>query len=702
MLPVFFYQTPFFRLLLPFVAGIVVGFCFMIPAAICLSGCAVLLIAMCIMPGSRKKPTRRRLSWIFGILLNLFLFAAGAGVVSLHSSVLPEQSEQGVWLAVVEEPLVEKENSMKATVRIRANLANEQTTACDEKIMAYFRKDSASRQLKQGDLVVMDAMLNPVNNAGNPHEFDYRSYLNRRNIGRSAFAESGKWKRLDGYAQTPLLNLSNKIRIALLEIFERAGLRGNEFAVVSALVLGYTAELDDDLYGAYAASGAMHVLSVSGLHVGIVYMMLLILLKPFPFLQRTKWLKMLIVLTTLWLYALVTGMSPPVMRAAAMFSFVTVGEAWHRKTYIYNSILASAFVLLVINPANLLDVGFQLSYTALLGIVSLHPHFYKLLSFKRWLPDQAWSLACVSVAAQLGTAPLALYYFHQFPTYFLLTNFIVIPLSTIIIYGAVVLFVVSPIHVLSDGVGWLLDRSLYFFNSCIFFVEKLPGSIIWGVRFQSWEIFLSYLLIAAIGIWAITARKTWLFATSGLCLLWITVATVRDVNDLHRQQLTVYHTRGNTLLQFANGRNNTIWYTDGNRSFNAPHFTEAGRISLQLDQPKCILLDSALLKPDTIMHYSGIYANENFVEFAGKRLAVFTRNRMPRDAGQRYVKTDIVILTQNVNVEISQIVQSYSPGIIVVDASNSTTKSDRWEKECHQTGVQCHRVDRDGAFILSR
>ena len=289
MLPAFFHQTPFFRLLLPFVAGVVIGFYFAVPAEYCLLACAFFMAGFCILLWKWK----RRRGWLYGIFLYIFLFVTGMCTVSLRAFTPVEYPQEGIWLAVVNEPPAERENSMKATVEIRANLTDNIAVACNESVMAYFRKDSLSRSIRQGDLLVMNATLNPVTNAGNPHEFDYRGYLARKHISRSAFVESGHWTQIDSYAQSPLLNFSNRLRNHLLDIFRRSGLSGNELAVISALTLGYKADLDDELRYAYSASGAMHVLAVSGLHVGIIYMVLSFVMKLIPFLNRFKWLRAL-------------------------------------------------------------------------------------------------------------------------------------------------------------------------------------------------------------------------------------------------------------------------------------------------------------------------------------------------------------------------------------------------------------------------
>ena len=700
MLPPFFHQTPFFRLLLPFIAGIAVGFYFMIPAESSMLVCVLSMLGMCVMIWKWNWLFLHRLGWLLGIFLNLFFFFAGNFTVTIRAFDPNEQSDKGVWLGVVTEPPLERANSMKATVQIRANLSGEPSSACDERVMTYFRKDSLSRRIRQGDLLIMDATLNPVTNNGNPYEFDYQGYLKRKQIGRSAFVESGNWRYLDSYAQNALYNFSTRIRYNLLDILKRGGLSGNEFAVASALTLGYKADLDDELLQAYSISGAIQILAVSGLHVGIIYLVLKMLLTLVPFIDRIKWLRALIHLAFLWTYALVTGLSPSVLRAVTMFSFIAAGDVLNRRAYIYNSIAVSAFFLLIFNPGILLELGFQFSYLAVITIVYLTPFLYGLVTFKNRILDKIWDLTCLSLAAQAGTAPLVLYYFHQFPTYFLLSNYIVIPAASVVIYGALLLFFVSPVQALLEMFGWLLDKFLYAVNFMIFIIEKLPGSVTLGIRFARWEVFFAYVLIASASVWLTRKHKPALFAVLASIALWTAGGDIRTGQDQRRQQLIVYNAQGNSLLHFIEGRDNTIWYSSRNLSFNAAGFVEEQRTALQLRSAQCYDMDLVFGRNKTA-HLQGLYNDGNHILFAGKRLVVFTRDTPPQDAGRQSIRTDIAILTQNVNARIPQIMEEYHPDMIVADASSSPSRIDRWEKECTEAGVKFHRVDRDGAFVLS-
>ena len=206
------------------------------------------------------------------------------------------------------------------------------------------------------------------------------------------------------------------------KFFKENKLEGKEYAVVSALVAGYTDDLDIETMKAFADTGTLHVLSVSGMHVGIIYYVLNLLLL---FLSKHRYgniLRVLILLSFLWLYSMITGMSAAVMRSAAMLSFIIVGKSFNRYVNTYNIIAASIFFLLIMNPFTLMDVGFQLSYISVIGIIWLQPHIYSIFDFNTKWKDEIWKVVSVSIAAQIATFPLGIFYFHQFPNYFLPSN----------------------------------------------------------------------------------------------------------------------------------------------------------------------------------------------------------------------------------------------------------------------------------------
>ena len=246
-------------------------------------------------------------------------------------------------------------------------------------------------------------------------------------------------------------------------------------------------ELDFEVKQAYAAAGAMHVLAVSGLHVGIIFLILNTLLAILDTSKKGRIVKAIILLISLWSYAMITGLSPSVLRAATMFSFVIMGTVLNRSSSIYNTLAASAFFILIINPNLLFEVGFQLSYVAVLGIVYLQPLIYKRIYTRWWLLDKVWAITAVSIAAQIATLPLTLFYFNQFPVYFMLSNLLVIPSAAVILILGILLFIASPIPFISESIGWVLNKFIEGLNFGIKEIEVLPNSLIEGLSINVLE-----------------------------------------------------------------------------------------------------------------------------------------------------------------------------------------------------------------------
>jgi len=338
----------------------------------------------------------------------------------------------------------------------------------------------------------MDIHLKKVSPPQNPGEFDHKRYLAFHNVYHRAYLKNTDWVYSGNTSANPLLQFSLTLRNKLLNILSANHIKGNEFSVGAALLLGYEDQLDQDIISSYANTGALHVLSVSGLHVAIVYVFFNWLLF---FLDKMKYgaiIKTILLLAFLWLYTLITGLSPSVLRATTMLSFIVIAKASNRYTNIYNTLAASIFLLLLIDPFLIMNVGFQLSYLAVIGIVYIQPKIYDWFYVQNWLLDKTWMLTSVSIAAQIATFPLALFYFHQFPNYFLVSNFIVIPLSTLVIYLGIALFVLAKVSMVALYLSMGFNYSVWFLNESVKEIEKWPYASLQGISITVLENWLFY------------------------------------------------------------------------------------------------------------------------------------------------------------------------------------------------------------------
>ncbi|MEN8929533.1 MAG: ComEC/Rec2 family competence protein [Flavobacteriales bacterium] len=503
--------------------------------------------------------TFRNRKWI-GVVISFSVFLVGYQYTISRTQNLQEShfshtiTQSDYYHIKIIDRLVEKENSYKAILQVNSSLG-EEGLKCDGKVLAYFRKSDQVKMLKYGDELIIENKINKVEGARNPKQFDYSRYLNLHQINYQVFLDSNTWHKTGANSGNFLVKFSQKMRQKLYSYLQENGVVGKQLQVGSALLLGLRENLDKELMKSYSSAGAMHVLAVSGLHVGILYLLLSNFLNLFKRLRKSNYLIAIILISVLWFYALMTGLSASVMRSSTMFTFIIVGDKLlGRKVSIYNTLAVSALVLLIIDPYMIYQVGFQLSYAAVLGIVYLQPKLYKLLYFNNTILQKIWAITCVSIAAQIATFPMTLYYFHQFPVYFFVSNLIVIPSAVLIFYLGIGLFVIAPFGGLSLAVGKILNFLLWILNQAIFMTEKLPYSLIEEMALSVFETYLLYLLTFIFLIALYYRRLKFLYATLTLAFIFISIQLVKQYDSTQQQYLTFYSIKNETVFELVDNK----------------------------------------------------------------------------------------------------------------------------------------------------
>ncbi|WP_319502099.1 ComEC/Rec2 family competence protein [uncultured Draconibacterium sp.] len=465
-----FKNIPFLRITVAFATGIFLASIFTITSTILIYP-AVGLCAFSILIHKRYK---FYLSPVFGGMTFILLVLFGAITYQQYNH-LPPPETKGLMAATVLETPQEKTSTYKSLLLLHSVKSGDTLIGTREKVLVYFEKAEDIKQLKPGSQIIFEQSPEPIENRGNPYEFDYKKYLEKKHIFRQVYLQTGNW-HLTGYGNyTPLLR-AETIRDKLLKIYRDQEIGAQETEILSALTLGYKRELDRETKRVFSSAGAMHVLAVSGLHVGIIFFAFSFC---FGFLQKRrigKFIYVVLSISFLWGYALITGLSPSVLRACTMFSLIIIAGNINRRANIYNTLAASAFLLLLVNPNNLFEVGFQLSYMAVFGIVFLQPRIAGLWTIKNKVGLFFWNLISVSIAAQIATFPLSAYYFNQFPTYFLLSNIVVIPAAMLLIPLGLGLLAFSKIPLLSTSIAFVVKwiiKGVYFLLSSI---ESFPHS----------------------------------------------------------------------------------------------------------------------------------------------------------------------------------------------------------------------------------
>ncbi|MTI38226.1 ComEC/Rec2 family competence protein, partial [Fulvivirga lutimaris] len=384
----------------------------------------------------------------------------------------------------------ETDKTHRNLVEVEKVLTNEEWQGASGNIYLYIPK-SDSVQLQYGESILVYGKPSLLSPPQNPGEFDYKRFLTFQNIYHTQFITKDKIEIIGDNDGNYLLSKAFAIRKWATIKLSQAIKNPREQNIALALILGVKDGLNDDIKNAYSASGAMHVLAVSGLHVGIIYLILLFVLKRLQNNSVGRWVLFAISIFVLWTYAAVTGFSPSVLRAVTMFTAIALSKAMNRHTNIYNTLAGSALVLLIYDPYLIMSVGFQLSYLAVLGIVYLQPIIYAQFVSANWVVDKIWSITAVAIAAQLATFSLGLLYFHQFPTFFFLSNLVVIPGAFCILILGLAVLAVSWLEPLFDILGYSMEQLIWGINELVFGIMKIPNSQIKDVYIttpQTWLI----------------------------------------------------------------------------------------------------------------------------------------------------------------------------------------------------------------------
>lgn len=557
-------------------------------------------------------------------------------------------------------------------------------------LLLYLPADSNSYRLLPGQHIVFRAKASPVAKPKNPDAFDFADWQAKRNVFHQSWVEKEEWLLQD--EEPSLLGRAMLVRQQLLKVLYTYLPSGsNELAVAAALILGKKDELSTDLRNAYAETGAIHVLAVSGLHVGLVAGGLAWLLS-IGFLGRRswRWPRFFLVLMGIWCFAFITGLSPSVMRAAVMFSFVGLGQTLGERSNTYNILAASALLLLLINPLLLFDIGFQLSYLAVAGILFFQPRIYRLWYSPYRLIDGVWQLSTVAIAAQLVTFPVSLYYFHQFPLYFLLSGLVVVLSASIILYLGIALFLFHYLlPFLAKLTAMVLYGVLYLNNAVIYYIRSLPGHLLEGVWIDETILIGLYLMLSSFIIYLLIKKKHWLFGALLLLCLTLVSNAWQAWQISQQRQLTVYHKYKANLLDMFDGH---LKYTIGSIADDdpdlnwdvTPHRQHRGI------RANCSSADESL-------HW---YNEGNVYGFYNKRLVCINDSLNRKEPPLNPLKVDVAVVSNSPYLSLVAMTKFYKADIWVFDGSNYPGSVKSWLVEAEELELKTHWTAEQGYFKL--
>lgn len=704
MIP-FLHKYPFFRLAVPWMLGIYCGDRFSDSFSEPLWGFLACILWACL---SFLFYFSERYSWrwCFGVSLSLFCLAGGWLSVNLQLKTAAETEfpkEEAVYRLRVNDFPEVRERTFLCRVWLKERHDSLGIHPVNKQAILYFQRDSLSSRLQMGEELWVRSRISPPVSARNFDEFDYARYLIRKGISGTGFVASGHWqfsecrKEKEGIA-TVLYRLAASYRTQIENLYRRLGIEGDELAVLSALTLGDKTDLSESVRESYSVAGVSHVLALSGLHIGLLYALAFFLLRPLLLGgQSGRVLRFLLLILLLWLFAFFTGLSPSVVRSAAMFSIWALADLCGRQSFSLNTLALTAWLMLLVRPVWLFDVGFQLSFAAVLSILLFQPFLYRLCPVRHRAGTYLWGLVSVSVAAQLGTAPLVLFYFSRFSTHFLLTNLLVVPLVTLILYAAVVLLLLTPMSGLQAVAAVGLEKMLRMLNLLVRWVEQLPYASVDGIWLYPLEVAGCYLVLGAFFCYLCHRRYARLVTALVLFAAWGAVHSFAVWTDRPRTSIVFYNVRGCPAVHcIESSGHSCIQYADSLSNRQRLRQTAANYWH------HCHLYPPAEGSRDSVGQH--FFRRQQLICWHGQRVCMVTDNRwkQQRTDDGAVCRVDYLYICKGYTGQLAALTRLFLPGCVILDSSLSDYRRNRLKEECQQNHLHFISLSDEGSvrFLL--
>ncbi len=561
-------RYPFLRILPAFIAGIIIYEqipAFEKQAWWLLLFTLALFTFLSIQSGLKPYNLYRTIQGIFIFAIFLLAGYATPGVRYYSGSNSCFSDSTDYYLATVVKYEGRKGNNERYIFKVDQVNSKNTWVKAKQRIMVNLQTEEMHSSFPLHWKLIVKGHPRPIDPPLYSSSFNYKKYLARKNI---HYQQHIKPNEISVFKKSQITSfhfqisslhkrLKDKLKIVIPEQKERN--------IALAMLLGDKSEIDQDVRDAYGAAGVAHILAVSGLHTGIVFLIVSMLFSPLKRNRSFSWLYYIIVLTSIWFYALLTGLSPSVTRASLMLSFVLVGLLIKGKYQVVNSVAASAFFILLIQPWLIFSVSFQLSYLAVFGIVLLYPKLHRIIVPPEKITGYIWKIICVSIAAQIATFPLVIYYFHQFSPFFIASNILIIPATVFIISLGMIILTIDVIGFSILFLNTLLEKALYFTNQIVFKIESLPGSHMDNLYLNFSNMLLLYFFVSIVVLNIYFHSKKFLWAAALSSSLLIIGLSMQFIHNQSQNAVVVYSQpwythvdfiRGNTLLKYTY-RNNS-------------------------------------------------------------------------------------------------------------------------------------------------
>jgi len=671
-------QFPLTRICLFFVLGLVLYQKGLHPKPAALYFLLFIGLGLMILLHYHQKKSSARIG--FGLIVSVFAIAIGLSTAAFHqeNKSFYHYTQQTTDQAPYNFRLIIHEK-LKRTLkneRYVVILERIEDQKSEGKLILNIRNSDQNKTLAIGSCVNVDGILYNNKQPFNPNQFDYSKYLENKQIYAQVYTSWPKLKVIK--TETTLWSKFSNFRTTIIENLKQSNFDSKELAVMVALLLGQQQEIDAETLKDYQLAGAVHILSVSGLHVGFIMIFIGFLLKPIPNTRRNSYFKLLVIILALWSYGILAGLAPSVVRSVTMFSFVAIGHHLRRSVNVYHTLLVSMLLILLWKPSFLFDVGFQLSYLALFFILWLQPLLADFWHPKNKILRYFWDILTVSFAAQLGTLPLSLYYFHQFPGLFFVTNVIVLPLLGIIMVVGLLAVIIGCLGIVPQYIVVPLEMMIALQNKCIEWVASLDTFVFKNIGFTHEMLWAAYLMVILFVLWLEkpTYKKALMTLIGMVILQCIFIHNKYSIES--SQEMIVFHLKKNTMI--TERRNSTI--------------TVYGNDSLQNSTKDNQNLQSYLTANFT--EQTKTKSLQHLYYFHSKKILLIDSSMVTFPE----IKPDILIVVNSPKINLERYISKYKPKQIIADGSNYKSYIRLWKATCHKAKIPFHNTGEKGFYKI--
>jgi competence protein ComEC len=679
-------KYPALKLLLPFILGIIAWHYKLLNIPLWLGASILMGLLISFILFQRTGIGAQYIyNYINGIIVSIIIIFAGYFTTHYHQAYLQtshynqiiDSSKTYLKIALLEAPIT-KANSYKAEAKVL--MVNNKTSHGN--LYVYITQADTLPNLQAGSIIYASASILPVKNNGNPGEFNYAEFCKMKGITHIAFVKNTEYiKSKNTYQSTSVF--FNKVKNKVVGIIKKYVPNTQAVGIAEALLIGDRKDIDESTWQAYSNTGIVHIIAISGMHIGFIYSNILAALGLFSFFRKRKYLAVIIAILAMWFFAGITGMPASVMRAAVLFTLLGIGTIFNKKGQELNLVSMAGFLLLCYNPNWLFDIGFLLSFAAVVGIVLFADKWYRSVYTKYAISQKAWQLITATLAAQIFTLPFCLYYFHQFPLLFIATNLFAIPLTNLVLLLDIGIVLTCALPFIPNLLGGINTAIILFLNKLISVISTWQYTAIKNIQITNVQLYLLLFCMALLCIAFLHKNTKALIVALISFILCTFISLYNNISSNKQNKLLVLQAPKSTAIDWYKGH----------------YYTNISSQNANATTTKFIVQPSRIYQRATTNFSIPIINKHNCIitQVANKKVIVLGNNALNFSSTSN---TDIVVLTQNNTTPIDSIAIYLQPKIIVADGSNTTWQTKQYKQACIELAIPFYNTAEQGAYIL--